>query len=189
MGRVVPLSLLLVVGLCGPAIAQERRGPVHLRAGGGPALTAAWYDEYVEVPGFEPAERVRSTEFGAVGSLLVGLAVSPKLDLTAELSIRSEFRTSVGALAGAQIGLGASGRSFLRPALGVAFATRPGSCPFCEATTYPALGLAVGREISVGGRVGLVFEAAALYWAGSDEQAVALSLAIGIVPFGARRRE
>ena len=174
MGRVIRLSLLLVLGLCGPVLAQERSGPVFLGVGG---ALGYWNGDGGD-GGFAPFLGAR-----------LGIPVSPEVDLTADAILYPSTFGGLFALAGVQIGLGERHRTFLRPMAGIVVAPLGGGGFWPDPSTALAVGISVGHESSLGERFGLVVEVGAGFSSGSDESDSALMAGVQLVPLGARRRE
>lgn len=185
MGRAFLLVLVLVAALAGPAVAQERMGKIELRAGA--ALGIVKTDVSSE----------SSTDVGPLVIGQVGYAVTAGVDLTvdvvwqpfeAENPLGFEQYTAVSVLGGAQIGLGGSKRTFVRPAVGAAFSSWSGEDPWVESDTNFAFGLWAGHEFPLGAKLGLVPEAGVLIWGGDELTSVTFSIGASVVPVGARRR-
>ena len=138
-----------------------------------------------------------STDAGPLFNGQLGLVLSSRTDLTADLSVqpykaqnpvRDEGFTAIYGLLGAQIGLGTLYRSYLRPELGVAFRSWSGSDVFVSSDAGPVAGLAFGREIPIGATLGLVPELFVRVSGGDGLSTTLFGLAISVLPVGARAR-
>ena len=186
MGRASLLVPALLGALAGPVVAQERTGKIELRAGA--ELGVVRTDVSSE----------SSTDVGPLVTGQIGFAVTPGVDLTvdvvwqpfeAENPLGFEQYTAVSVLGGAQLGLGGSKRTFVRPAVGAAFSSWSGEDPWVESNTNVAFGLWAGYEFPLRAKLGLVPEAGVLIWGGDELTSVTFSIGASIVPVGARRRE
>lgn len=185
MPRSAILLLSILVAVPSNSTAQARRGSVEVRAGMALGIAST------SVGGGS------STDAGPLFSGQLGLVLSSRTDITAEFivqpykaqnPVRDEAFTAIYSLLGAQVGLGALYRTYLRPELGVVFRSWSGSNVFVSSETGLVVGVALGREIPFGTTLGLAPELFVLV-SGADEPSTALfGLEISVVPVGARAR-
>ena len=175
MGRVVRLSLLLVLGLSASARAQERSAPFFLRVGA--AL------------GYRDGEGSSDGGFGPFAAVEIGVPVSKDVDLTADAILQPFDFGALFAMAGVQLGFGERRRTYVRPMAGVVVAPLSGGGFWPDPSTAPAIGIAVGHESSLGERLGLVVEIGAGFSSDTDDAGAVVSAGVHLVPLGARRRE
>lgn len=185
MGRSKALLLLGVLSAALPASAQERSGPLELRAGA--ALGAVKTD----------VGRESSTDVGPLLTAQLGYALSRGVDLTADLLYQPfkaenplgfEEYTTVLLLGGAQVGFGDSKRTFVRPEVGAAFSSWSGEDPWVTSSTNFAAGIAAGHELPLASKLGLVLEGQVVVWSDLELTSVTFLAGASLVPFGARRR-
>lgn len=166
--------------------AQAPRRAVQLRAGAALGLART------SVAG------ETSTDIGPLLTGQFGIALSSRTDLTVAVAVQpfkaqnpvmDEAYTAVYSLAGVQLGLGTQRRLYLRPELGLVFRSWSGSQVFVPSETSLAAGLALGREWSIGPKLGLAVEGTVRF-SGADELFTTLvGLGVNVIPIGARPRE
>jgi hypothetical protein len=126
---------------------EGRRSSVELKAGAALALATT-------AVGSETG-----TDVGPLFSGVLGLPLSHRTDLTAEVSwqpfkahnpVADEAFRAVYGLAGVQVSLGSAWRVYVRPSLGVVVRSWSGSQVFVGSETSLAAALAIGAEFPAG---------------------------------------
>jgi hypothetical protein len=135
---------------------EGRRSSVDLRGGAALALATT-------AVGGETG-----TDVGPLFSGVLGLPLSNRTDLTAEVSwqpfkahnpVADEAFRAVYGLAGVEVSLGSARRVYLRPGLGVVVRSWSGSQVFVSSETSLAAALAIGAEFPAGPGLRVVPEA------------------------------